>query len=363
MNILILTATWNYNLWDELILFEEYKIFKEIFKEAEFNIFTYDKNSCFIEDKVNYINYFPSWIKKYFFTNLKYLWQNIIAFYKSDLIIIWWWWLIYDKEMQKSKSNLLQWKFRIFLAKFFQKKIIYFAIWISVKEKNYKKIKFLFNGKNIKISVRDKKSQEILEKIWIKSTLIYDPVFLLSSNKTNNKNKEKYIWISIRKGYLKNEEENLKQIVLYFSRCSYKIIFLTHSIHKKDTIANDYKFLLNLSKKYKCLITENLNQTLLYYNKLDFLIGMRLHSMILSSLYSVPFIWIDYNTKTHELLKLLNYKYYLNSKEFDFEKFINLFKEIQQKKDTIKFDLNEKTNKIKKHLKFNIINFINYGLD
>ncbi len=362
MNISILTATWNYNLWDELILFEEYKIFKEVFKESKFNIFTYDKNSCFIKDNVNYINYFPSWIKKYFFTNLKYLWQNIITFYKSDLIIIWWWWLIYDREIQKSKSNLLQWKFRVFLAKLFWKKIIYFAIWINIQEKNYKKIKFLFNGENIKISVRDKKSQEILEKIWVKSTLIYDPVFLLNWNDIN-KHKNKTVWISIRQGYLKNEKENLKQIILYFSRYWYKIIFLTHSIHKKDAIANDYKFLLNLSKKYKCLITENLNQTLLTYKNLDLLIGMRLHSMILSSLYSIPFIWINYNTKTEELLKILNYKYYLNSKEFNFENFINLFKEIQQKKDIIKFDLNEKTNKIKKQLKFNIINFLDYGLD
>jgi hypothetical protein len=166
MYISLLTATWNYNLWDELILLEEYKIFKEKFPQARFNIFTYDKKSSLIQDSVNYISYFPSNIRRNILGNFKYLWQNIITIYNSDLIIIWWWGLIYDTEIQKSLFSIAQWKFRIFLAKIFKKDVIYFALWINIKEKNYKKIKYLFTWKNIKVSVRDKKSQEILDKIW-----------------------------------------------------------------------------------------------------------------------------------------------------------------------------------------------------
>lgn len=361
MIISILTATWQYNLGDELILLEEYKILKEQFSDAKFNIFTYDKKSSFIQDEVNYVTYFPTWIRKKIFLNLKYLYQNILAFYKSDLIIIWWWWLIYDNEFQKSKLPILQWKFRIFLAKLFRKKVIYLAIWINIKEKNYEKIKYLFNWNNIYVSVRDLKSKLILKNLKIESSLIYDPVFLLST-KEENKFKTKTVWISLRKGYLKNEEENIKQMVLFLSRLWYKIIFLTHSFHLKDWLANDYEFLKTFSKKYKLWITNSLIETLSVYKKLDFVIAMRFHSIILSIIYNIPFLWLSYSQKTEEILKTISYKYFLNSKEFDFEKFSKLFSDLETKKDSIKFDLKTKTNKIKKQLKNIIINFLNYGL-
>ena len=88
MNISIFTATGHYNLGDELILLEEYEVLREIYKNANFYIFTYDKKSSLIEDKIKYIKYFPSNIKKKPFKNLKYLWKNIKTIYKSDLVII-----------------------------------------------------------------------------------------------------------------------------------------------------------------------------------------------------------------------------------------------------------------------------------
>ncbi|MDD4530628.1 MAG: hypothetical protein PHO80_03705, partial [Candidatus Gracilibacteria bacterium] len=77
--ISVMTATGQYNIGDELILFEEYKIFKKKFKNASFKIFTYDKNSSLIKDNVEYVTYFPYSIKRHPLKNLYYFWKNIIT--------------------------------------------------------------------------------------------------------------------------------------------------------------------------------------------------------------------------------------------------------------------------------------------
>ena len=37
--------------------------------------------------------------------------------------------------------------------------------------------------------------------------------------------------------------------------------------------------------------------------KIDICLSQRLHSMILSNVYGIPFIWISYSKKTDEFLK------------------------------------------------------------
>jgi polysaccharide pyruvyl transferase WcaK-like protein len=38
---------------------------------------------------------------------------------------------------------------------------------------------------------------------------------------------------------------------------------------------------------------------------MDLVLAMRLHSIILSQVYNIPFIWISYSTKTDEVLKTI----------------------------------------------------------
>ena len=359
MNISILTATWHYNLWDELILLQEYKILKERYKDSRFFVFTYDKKSSLIEDEIDYIQYFPSWIKKNPLKNIWYFWQNIKAIYKSDLVIIWWWWLIYEEEVQSSSSPILQWKLRIFLAKLFRKKIIYF--WIGINVKKPANIKYLFSWKRTFVSVRDEKSSRALETIWIKNILMNDPVFLLEPEKKIHTENTKIIWISLRKWYLKNEKENIKQIVLYLSRLWYKLVFLSHSIHKEDILANDYEFLSDIARKYNIEITRTIKDTLSYYKKLDFVIWMRLHSLIISLVYNIPFLALSYSQKTDELLKGFNYDFIINPKEFIFTDFIKSFEDLE--KNASKFDFKGKISTIKSDLNLNINKIIKYGLE
>jgi polysaccharide pyruvyl transferase WcaK-like protein len=42
---------------------------------------------------------------------------------------------------------------------------------------------------------------------------------------------------------------------------------------------------------------------------------MRLHSMILSAVHGIPFLALEYGTKTHELTQILEWKYRTNARE------------------------------------------------
>lgn len=361
MKISIFTATGHYNLWDELILLEEYEVFKKYFVDAKYSIFTYDKKSSMIKkwENIDYIKYFPAWLFKHPLKNIGYFFKNILTIIESDIVIIWWGWLIYENEVQDSHFPILQWLFRITLAKIFAKKIIYFAVWVNLSKINFFK-RFLFSGKKVLVSVRDEKSSKTLSSFWIQNTIINDPVFLLKPEKKQYNN-EKIIWISLRKWYLKNEAENIKQMILYLSKKWYKIVFLSHSIHRFDDLANDYLFLKDISKKYWITITKDINETLSYYNKLDFVIGMRFHSLILSLVYNIPFLALSYSQKTDELLKEFSYDFKINPDKFSFEEFVKMFEKIEENKSL--FDFSEKLNIIKNDLENNIFNFLKNGLE
>lgn len=352
MIISLFTATWHYNLWDELILKQEYKfLIKRFGTDNRFNIFTYDENSTLLSknENINYISYFPKNIRKNPFLNLKYLFKNMRAILSSDMIIIGWGWLIYANEIQSASSPIWQWKMRIFFAKLFKKKIIWLAVWISYPQKRIKELRYLFFWKRTFVSVRDKNSQELLKKINISSTLLSDPVFMSEKNNKTERNKPT-IWISIRKGYLLNELENIKQIVLYLSRKWYNLIFLSHSIHKEDILANDMAFLKEFAVSYRIPITENLSETLDAYSKVDIVIWMRFHSMILSIINDIPFLALSYWQKTQELLSDFEYKFVLNPKKFDFEEFIHNFEDLEKINNEAKFALKAKYDRISKNI-------------
>jgi len=250
---------------------------------------------------------------------------------------------------------------RIFLAKIFFKKIIWLAVGISYSWDKMKNLKFLFSWKRTKVSVRDEKSQNLLSQINIKSTILPDPVFSYENTKKSNE-KSKIIWISIRKNYLKDEENNIKQIILYLSKKWYEIIFISHSIHEEDKLANDYLLLRDFSKKYNLWITRTIKETLVLYPNLKFVIGMRLHSIILSIIFQIPFVALNYWLKTDELLRQLEYDYNISSKDFDFPDFIKKFEKLEVEQNSVKLALKSKYDKMKQNLVLDYNNFFD-GLE
>ncbi|EKE27859.1 MAG: polysaccharide pyruvyl transferase family protein [uncultured bacterium (gcode 4)] len=371
MRIIIFTATWHYNLWDELILKQEYELLKAYYPDSTFDIFTYDNKSSLLpkDENIRYVSYFPKNIRKNPFSNLRYLIWNIISIAKSDIIFIGWGWLVYADEVQIASTPLWQWNMRVMLAKFFKKKIVWMAVGISYPKARINEIKYLFSWKNTFVSVRDKQSKELLKWIWIEATLLHDSVFFLWLDnhlklKKGDKSEidKKTIWVSLRKWYLKNERENIKQLVLYLSRKWYNLHFLSHSIHQHDPLADDLDFLKEFSTAYRIPMTRTMEETLLAYDKVDLVVWMRFHSMILSAVKNIPFLAINYWQKTQELLKDFDYDFALNPKTFDFEEFIWIFEKLETFKDDAKFALKKKCDTITSEISLEYKEFLD-GLE
>jgi len=332
MKIIILMSIWAQNLWDELILKNEIKLLEQKYwKNTEFIVFTYDTKNIFYEkDNIKYREYFPIWVKnpKNAFINIKNLFIFIKEMISVEKIVIWWWGIIYDNEVQSANDPLVQWLLRVYLAYFLKKEIIFWAVWINIKNnENLKIIKKTFN-KAEKVYVRDEYSHKLLKNLDISSRVILDPVFYDNNSKLTNKSslikkinsknfnlediknidfKNKTVWLALRSWYINSEQKEINKIIEYLLEKEAKIILIPHSFHKTDKLANDYEFLKKFADKYNLEITKNMQESYSIYlnKKIDINLAMRLHSIILSHTYEIKYIAISYSKKTDEITKKL----------------------------------------------------------
>ena len=131
----------------------------------------------------------------------------------------------------------------------------------------------------------------------------------------------KIVWISFRSWYLSNnwsklsarmEEWKINEIINYVLWSGWKVILMPHSFHKTDIFANDYLFLKNFLRDNENIsICKSMSETYNIYisKKIDICLSMRLHSIILSQVYEIPFIWISYSIKTDEILNYIENNY------------------------------------------------------
>lgn len=366
MHFSLFTATGAYNLGDELILLQEYSYLKNRYREATFSVFTYDAQSSLLPEdpSIGYLSYFPSNLKKRPFQNIWYLLQTVLAIRSSDFIIIGGGGLLYDNEERQFFEKLVrQWKLRVWLAKFFRKPLIYWSLGIHLKKENEEKIRPLFSGENIFVSVRDMESKKTLEALGIKSVLIRDPVLSYDPEipKLLIKHRPK-IGLSFRSGFLQDELENIEKIITFLMAHGYEPVLLNHSFHPENPSVNDDVFLSNLKGKYQLRSTANIQETLDIYKELEFVIGMRLHSLILSLVHAIPFFAISYGKKTDEFIRSINYEYSLAARVFDIEVFKKQFTNLEKEKNEQKFALSAKNDTIKREIYITTNNFFD-GLE
>ncbi len=342
MKILIFASIWAKNLGDELILKNEVKFLREKYKSKNprFIVFSYGLDDIFYNSAdIEYKEYFPIWFK-----NLKNIFKNIFNFFVffkyviiSDLIVVWWWWLFFDNEVWNKKNPLNLWIFRMKFFNFFLKKIYFFRVWLSIKKQDsFIKIYKIFSAKRKIIEVRDFYSKKVLDDLWIENVVIkYDPVFfdnwediesilnkkvsikkIFKNFKLNDLKwidfKNKKVGIAVRSGYLSKDLEleilMIREIVEFLQKSWVMVVFLPHSFSKQDILSNDFEWMKLIASKLKGIeIAWNIQDTYDFYKnkKIDIVLAQRLHSIILSQVYEIPFIWISYSKKTSELLNKL----------------------------------------------------------
>jgi polysaccharide pyruvyl transferase WcaK-like protein len=184
--------------------------------------------------------------------------------------------------------------------------------------------------------VRDTFSHNYLKKLWIWSEIVLDPVY--NDHKKYKEKKKlqlwkieirdlspkaiditdynwKIVWLALRKLDLENYEQKIIQVIEFLIQKWAKVIILPHSFHKYDEASNDLIFFKNLLLEYyeitdfnlidnKLKLSHSLDETYNYYREewLDLILASRLHSIILSKVYKIPYIGLSYSKKTSEQL-------------------------------------------------------------
>jgi len=333
MIISIFASIWCQNLWDELILKNEIKLLEKKYnnKKIKFKVFTYDINNIFYKaDSIEYIEYFPIWIKnaKNIFKNIKNFINFLLIVLKSDLIVIWWWGIFFDKEVWWVSNPLKLWYFRSIFFRLLNKKVLYYSIWIDIScDKSLNLLMKIFKW-NIEIKVRDENSFNILKKISVSSEVVLDPVFY--DNKFENNISDiiwkinikgniieqiknikdlniewKKVWLAFRSWFIQNERVIIWEVIEYLLNKWAKVVLIPHSFHLDNQESNDYNFLSYFSDKYWISIKKTMLESYNIYknNNIDYCFSMRLHSIILSTVYGIKIISFSYSKKTEILIK------------------------------------------------------------
>lgn len=226
-----------------------------------------------------------------------------------------------------SLKSLLYYLSIIMYAIVLNKKVIIFAQGFTPFRTKIGKFFTKFTLKNCsKIFVRDIKSQEMLYKMGISSELIADPVYGIDKIPLQEKSA---VGIQLRKYPNLTEEflENLAdKIYEKFANKEIRLFSL------QDT--QDLEILKIFAQKLKkrgleSIIYKNLsvNDVIEKISELEYLIGMRFHSLLVGAKNDVKLLGINYDIKVENLAKVVKFPIIdLSQKDIDkeFEDLINL---------------------------------------
>lgn len=267
--------------------------------------------------------------------------SNIIpSIYKSDILISGGGSLLQDVTSLKS---LIYYLLIIFTALLFRKKVIIFAQGIGPIKSFLGQCLTKLLLKNCDyISVRDKKSHEILQNWGIKSDLLCDPIFGI---KIPIPPKNKSVAIQLRNCKTMNND--------FLDR-------LADSVSKNfaDYTINIYPFQDSIDLETCRIFEKNLNilnpeikiklhsgltnsEIVEHISKSEYLIAMRFHAVIIGLLAQVKTLGINYDIKVEKLAKEFNIP--LIDMKNDFSENFSILKsqdliQIKNKISQIKFD-------------------------
>lgn len=273
------------NFGDELIL----SILTEKLKNlnAEITVFSSD----------------PDWSRKNYDINAikSFDLKNVIKTIKnSDVLISGGGSLLQDATSLKS---LVYYSLIIFIALCLKKKVIIFAQGIGpINNLFAQKIVFTLLKKCDYLSVRDEKSHALLTKNGISSDLVCDPAFTLPDIPAA---KELAVGIQLRSFKTMNSDF-IKKLADITSRKfpDKKIIILPFQAALDNNVCEEFikeLKLVNPDINAKILYNVSYSEIINAISKLEYLIAMRFHALVIGLKYGVKSLGINYDQKVEKL--------------------------------------------------------------
>lgn len=173
---------------------------------------------------------------------------------------------------------------------------------------------------------------------------------------------EKIVGLALRAGYLPDEYTTVQAMIDYFVSQGFQIALLHHSFHPSNERTNDAYFFSQFTLPSDAIVSQSMAETRELYSRCQFIVAMRLHSMILSALHGIPFLGISYSKKTDEALSQLNYAYIQQARVFDFERFQVSFQSLRDNRQDLSIALRDKCATIQASF-ISLLTPVLYGLE
>ncbi len=209
----------------------------------------------------------------------------------------------------------------ILLAKLFFKKVFLVSQGVGpIRRRISRKVTGIILGFVDLITVRDELSKFELGKLNknLSVSIVPDPVFNLDRfafRKEVAINEQPAIGVCLQ-GWGKDErfKQRVREICdELVGKIESKIIFIP--FHKLEDLKISKDIIGNRTNDYQLFLWQDVEDLFEFYNKIDLILGMRLHSIILACLFEKPFVAISlpkthslYDPKVEGFLELLGYK-------------------------------------------------------
>jgi polysaccharide pyruvyl transferase CsaB len=292
------------NLGDEMILEGMIKTLKSLDSKMEITVLSANPKETEEKHKVKSVHKFPAGFRsliKYILKSSKQ--KNKKALKECDYFILGGGGLFSNLTLRA----YFIWGIQGFMALIHKKPIIMYGQSVGPVKSWIGKIiiKKLFN-KSIFIAIRDANSKEELIKLGIKKEihLIPDMIFALNSYKAEKKKK---IIVALRQ--IKNLENCFKNEIINFinwliEEKNYDIEIVNFQTPDdkilSEEIINRIRIKKKISQSPQIQFSKDLFQK---FAEAEYIIGMRLHSILSAIKTDVPFIGINYAPKVENFLK------------------------------------------------------------
>jgi polysaccharide pyruvyl transferase CsaB len=237
------------------------------------------------------------------------IWRQL---HQSDMLLMGGGSLLQDATSPRSVMYYLG---IVTMAKFLNKPVIFFAQGFGPITHPISKIliKSIVNKVDI-ITLRDQNSAEDMKKLGVNRPIhvTADPALTIRPSAVNPEISRKWLLandkpsfaISIRKW---KNEENFKQEIARMAdemvRKGWNVYFLPMQFPSDVSPSED---IMNLMQEQGAVLLNekmNFHEIISFIGHMNFVLGMRLHSIIIAAVHNVPFVGISYDPKINRFLE------------------------------------------------------------
>lgn len=262
-----------------------------------------------------------------------------------------------------SARSLIYYLSIIYIAKKMGKKVMFYGNGFGpiTKSFNKKLVKHIINKVDV-ITVRDEQSKAEMISLGITRDIIVTADVTFSYKKLTDEQSDQIlineqidleknkIGISVREW--KNQEKYkyiIAEIGDYLINKGYEIIFIPMQ-YPRDYIVSEE--IAGMMKKTPKVLEEKYSpkELISFMSRLHLMIGMRLHSLIFSTIAGTPIVGIEYDTKINNFIEIANQKNAGKVEDLDKDNFIRTIdtvlefhKEYKQRIDSVRHVLRKKS--------------------